>query len=87
MEPLHPIFKNICAQFGMTEREEEVPSTYRGYGIMEVWKYRDLNNDQYISSDWNITNPDGETGYLEHDKTWTEVKASIDEIIEENSND
>lgn len=82
---LHPLFKDICAQFGMTEKKEAVMENYKGYNIMEVFKYttRSIYTGEqvYLYSDWHAENPDTETSFNEHKKSIAQVRERIDEII------
>lgn len=50
---------------------------YRGYTISPVFHYSDGK------SDFNVCRPDVETGYLEYRQTLDDVKAYIDEMIED----
>lgn len=87
MDPLHPIFKNICAGvLGITEKPKDHSEVYHGYLILEVFRYFDRAG-RYLYSDWQVHHGDEETGYIAHKRTIEQVKTSIDEIIEENSND
>ena len=54
---------------------------YRGYIISPVFNYKNLKGE-YLYSDFNVFREDAETGTKEPRQTLDEVKASIDEIID-----
>jgi len=69
----------------MYEKAEAIPQQdeiHHGYRISPVWHYRNMKGE-YMHSDFNVSHEDKEVGWMEHCKTLAEVKAYIDEIIEQ----